>query len=280
MKRLLLITALILILGRAEAASKYFFKSAKSVLYVAPPSATASADVSDQIAEIFESSDWSFGESDDKVNDKANASNDKTPSSFVSEDIGETISDETEDKGENRGNDDVDDVDNGNDEEQVEIHHNALIISRFGSDHALHTEISVGNIADADVDAFPAKEGEKADTIFISLENENGTVEMFRIGLDEEIDEVVFLNGAVSADLLSDDDADDAKPPGGHFLPYFIGLDQIKSPVIVIMPDTGARIYFPDGKALSEQLFEKEYKIEEVRAVRDEIEIRLSKKDK
>ena len=94
MKRLLLITALILILGRAEAASKYFFKSAKSVLYVAPPSATASADVSDQIAEIFESSDWSFGESDDKVNDKANASNDKTPSSFVSEDIGETISDE------------------------------------------------------------------------------------------------------------------------------------------------------------------------------------------
>ena len=92
----------------------------------------------------------------------------------------------------------------------------------------------------------------------------------------------VLLRGAVSADLKSSDVdyADDAKPPGGHFLPYFIGLDQIKSPVIVIMPDTGSQIYFPDGKALSEQPFKEEYKIEEVRAVRDEIEIRLSKKDK
>ena len=43
------------------------------------------------------------------------------------------------------------------------------------------------------------------------------------------------------------------------------------------MPDTGARIHFPDGKALSERTFEDEYKIEEVRAVRDEIEIRLKK---
>ena len=71
-KRLLLITALLSILVRTEAASetasKYFFKSAKSVLYVSPPSATASADTSDQIAGIFVSSDWSAGESDDKVN--------------------------------------------------------------------------------------------------------------------------------------------------------------------------------------------------------------------
>ena len=258
----------------SEAASKYYFKSAKSVLYVSPPSATASAD--DQIAEIFENSDWSAGESNDKV---------------ASEDIGETIetkvNDESDDEtgvvGENRSNNDVDDgngvddVDDGNDEEQVEIHHNALIISRLGADHALHTEISVENIAEADVDAFPAKEGEKADTIFISLENESGTVEMFRIGLDEEIDQVVFLEGVVSADLLSEDDADDAKPSGGHFLPYFIGLDQIKSPVIVIMPNTGSQIYFPDGKALSEQTFEEEYRIEEIRAVRDEIEIRLKR---
>ena len=290
-KRLLLITALLSILVRAEAASeaasKYFFKSAKSVLYVSPPSATASSDASDQIAGIFVSSDWPTGESDDKANDKVNASKDKKPDS--SEDVGQMIPDEPGENGENNGDDGVDD---GNDEEQgIESHdvssndlskipHNALIISRFGSDHALHTEISVGNIAEADVDAFPAKEGEKADTIFISLENENGTVEMFRIGLDEEIDEVVFLKGAVSADLLSDDEADDAKPPGGHFLPYFIGLDQIKSPVIVIMPDTGEQIYFPDGKTLSEQPFKEEYKIEEIRAVRNEIEIRLSKKDK
>ena len=256
----------------SEAASKYYFKSAKSVLHVAPPSATASADVSDQIAEIFESSDWSLGESDDKVN----ASNDKKPNS--SEDIGETISDETGENSENNDDDGVDDEDQDvSSNDLSKIPHNALIISRLGTDHALHTEISVENIAEADVDAFPAKEGEKTDTIFISLENESGTVEMFRIGLDEEIDEVVFLNGAVSADLLSDDYADDAKPPGENFLPCFIGLDQIKSPVIVIMPDTGEQIYFPDGKALSERTFEDEYKIEEVRAVRDEIEIRLKK---
>ena len=208
MKRLLLITALILILERAEAASKYYFKSAKSVLYVAPPSATASADASDQIAGIFVSSDWSTGESDDK----ANASNDKTPSSFVSEDIGETI--ESGENGENNDDDGVNDEDqNVSSNDLSKTYHNALIISRLGADHALHTEISVENIAEADVDTFPAKEGEKADTIFISLENENGTVEMFRIGLDEEIDDVVFLEGAVSADLLTDDGTDDAKPP-------------------------------------------------------------------
>ena len=214
-ERLLLISALILILGRAEAASKYFFKSAKSVLYVSPPSATESADASDQIAEIFESSDWSAGESDDKVN----ASKDKKPNS--SEDMGQMIPDETGENGENsdeNGDDDGDRDVSSND--LSKIPHNALIISRLGSDHALHTEISVGNIAEADVDAFPAKEGEKADTIFISLENENGTVEMFRRGLNEEIDQVVFLEGVVSADLVSDDDA---KPPGGHSLPCFIG---------------------------------------------------------
>ena len=81
---------------------------------------------------------------------------DKIPSedSVIEPEEPDTNYDEADLTGENDVEQDI----NSND---LKIRHNALIISRLGADQALHTEISVENIVEADVDAFPEKEGEK-----------------------------------------------------------------------------------------------------------------------
>ena len=165
----------------------------------------------------------------------------------------------------------------------VPPHHNALIISRLTEKHSLHTEINVDNITSNDqvfIDVFSGdvQSGETtADSVFISFENEEGTIETVRIGLDAEqgggIDNITVLDG-VSTALPDNTELQDAH----HLDDASLGLDQIKSPVIVILPDTDERFYFTDGKKLKEQVFSKDYGIESVRAVRDELEIRLIRK--
>ena len=66
----------------------------------------------------------------------------------------------------------------------------------------------------------------------------------------------------------------------GYTLDWFIGLDQLRSPVIVILPETNEQYYFPNGTALANYAnFAQEYRVAEVRATtRAEIEVRLEKK--
>ena len=82
---------------------------------------------------------------------------------------------------------------------------------------------------------------------------------------------------------ISDTAPDTASVPAsvlGHSLESFIGLDQISSPIIVILPSTNEQYYFADGRALAAyDRFDQDYKILEVRATtRAEIEIRLVRK--
>ena len=162
--------------------------------------------------------------------------------------------------------------------EAVAIHHNALIISRLiPEDHSLHTEINVDNITSSDqifFDVFSGDQeaGTEADSVFISFENENGTVQTVRIGLDEQIDNITVLD-AVTETRQTVSSSDE-----NHHIDDFLGLEQIRSPLIVIIPDTNERIYFIDSKALLDHVFQEQYRIESVRAIRDEMEIRLIKK--
>ena len=172
-------------------------------------------------------------------------------------------------------------------------HHNALIISRLTEDNSLHTEIEVDNIASNDqifIDVFsgdvfsPASSGddqeeisEAADTVFISFENENGTVKSVRIGLDDQdgggIDRITVLDG-ISEQQPASQDANHSH----HIDDSSFGLEQFHSPIIVIMPPNDERIYFEDGRKLKEQVFSKDYEIGEIRAVQNEVQIRLVEK--
>ena len=164
--------------------------------------------------------------------------------------------------------------------EAVAIHHNALIISRLiPEDHSLHTEINVDSITSSNqvfIDVFSGdQEAEtEADSVFISFENENGTVQTVRIGLDEQIDNITVLDG------ISGETSQQTASSQDEFnhIDSFLELEQIRSPVIVVIPDTNERIYFSNGSALLNHVFQEQYMIESVRAVRDEMEIRLIKK--
>ena len=95
------------------------------------------------------------------------------------------------------------------------------------------------------------------------------------------------LSESASSDLAAIPDAknisDTASVPApvlGHTLESFIGLDQLASPVIVILPSTNEQYYFANGKALAAyDRFDQEYRVLEVRATtRAEIEVRLIRK--
>lgn len=88
-----------------------------------------------------------------------------------------------------------------------------------------------------------------------------------------------------SSDLAAISDASNTNDVSGdvntgYALDWFIGLDQLKSPIIVILPSTNEYYYFADGRALAAyKNFDQEYKISEIRATtRAEIEVRLDKK--
>ena len=98
------------------------------------------------------------------------------------------------------------------------------------------------------------------------------------------------LSKAASSDLaaipdaknISDTAPDTATAPSvlGHTLESFIGLDQLASPIIVILPSTNEQYYFADGRALAAyDRFDQDYKISDIRATtRAEIEVRLVRK--
>ena len=82
---------------------------------------------------------------------------------------------------------------------------------------------------------------------------------------------------------ISDTAPDTASVPApvlGHTLESFIGLDQLASPIIVILPSTNEQYYFADGRALAAyDRFDQEYRVLEVRATtRAEIEVKLVRK--
>ena len=190
---------------------------------------------------------------------------------------------------------------------------NALIISRLTEKHSLRTEIEVDNITSQDavfIDVFSfsgdvpsastsgdwgdtQEDGsgrvDAADTVFISFENEDRVVKTVRIGIDAEqgggIDKITILDG-ISERTSEPSEPVDTAPQDfqqdSHHSHYVddstFALEQIKSPIIVILPDTDERMYFIDGKALKEQVFSRDYGIEGIKAVRDEVEIRLIRK--
>ena len=208
------------------------------------------------------------------------------------------------DNGDGRDTAVSDDEENEDEEDQqsdgtetVAVHHNALIISRLTENHSLHTEINVENISSDQVfiDVFSGDQeaatnaATAADTVFISFENENGVVKTVRIGLDEQIDNITVLDGisetqqtASSSDgrerqTVDIDGANEAASQEFH-LDSSLELEQIRSPVIIILSDTNERVYFSNGSALIDHVFQEQYRIESVRAVRDGMEIWLIKK--
>ena len=84
-------------------------------------------------------------------------------------------------------------------------------------------------------------------------------------------------NGA-AVQTVGNAGANEATPEEIHHIDTSFALEQIRSPLIVIILDTYERIYFIDCKALSQQAFQEQYGIGEIRAVRDEMKIRLIRK--
>ena len=212
-----------------------------------------------------------------------------------------TSDDEGQEEPEETGQDDNMAISSGdNDQQQTgkdeiddavpHLGRNALIISRLTEKHSLRTEIEVDNITSNDsvfIDVFSgdlqlaAQSGdiETADSVFISFENEEGTIETVRIGIDAEqggIDNIVVLDGISEALPVGSKPA--SEDSQHHIDDASLGLEQIKSPIIIILPDTDERMYFIDGKKLKEQVFSRDYRIEGIKAVRDEVEIRLVEK--
>lgn len=90
----------------------------------------------------------------------------------------------------------------------------------------------------------------------------------------------VPLSEAASSDLAASTDTATAPSVWGHSLESFIGLDQLASPIIVILPSTNEQYYFANGKALAAyDRFDQDYRISDIRATtRAEIEVRLVRK--
>ena len=85
---------------------------------------------------------------------------------------------------------------------------------------------------------------------------------------------------AISDTVIPNASGDVSNVNTGYTLDWFIGLDQLRSPIIVILPETNEQYYFPNGTALAHYAnFAQEYRISEINATtRAEIEVRLEKK--
>ena len=265
--------------------SNFFYASPTVVLEVKYTPPLVSASPADRADTVSGDEGQTAEESDDNDNtlDMAVSSDDQLPEEPA------------------EGTEDTDPAEEDGEDSAVSVgHHNALIISRLLTEkHSLHTEIEVDNIASNDqifIDVFsgdvfsPASSGddqeeisEAADTVFISFENENGTVKSVRIGIDDEqgrggIDNIVVLDGISEPATPASQDAHSS-----HIIDdSSFDFEQIKSPIVIILPNTegtaGERIYFEDGRELKMHVFSKDYGIGEIKAVRDEVEIRLIEK--
>lgn len=262
MKKIICLIIILIAIG-AEASSKYYYATAKTEFNLSLPVKNVSGDNESSAAT--------------QENSQENSSDDaKMPEKVLSEDEknNENNTDETE---EAENTEDIEEADNPDNAETVET---ALIVSRLEKT-SFYTSIAVKNINDAYVDLLSGDEIGKADTIFISLENEDGVIKTLRIGLDEAIDKLLFAEinsdqSVISQNVTGMTDIADVTNLNDeqHFIQYFVALDRLTSPVILIKPD-GEHIYFENGKALAAQPFEQEYEIESIKAVRDEFEIRI-----
>ena len=271
MKKIICLIIILIAIG-AEASSKYYYATAKTEFNLNLPVKNVSAD--------NESSATTQENSQENSSDDA-----KMPEKVLSEDEknNENNTDETE---EAENTEDIEEADNANNAnnsdiaETVETVETALIVSRLEKT-SFYTSIAVKNINNVYVDLLSGDEIGKADTIFISLENEDGVIKTLRIGLDEAIDKLLFAEinsdqSVISQNVTGMTDIADVTNLNDeqHFIQYFVALDRLTSPVILIKPD-GEHIYFENGKALAAQPFEKEYEIESIKAVRDEFEIKI-----
>ena len=265
MKKIICLIIILIVIG-AEASSKYYYATAKTEFNLSLPVKNVSAD--------NESSATTQENSQENSSDDA-----KMPEKVLSEDEknNENNTDETE---EAENADDVEEADNADNAYNTDIAETALIVSHLEKT-SFYTSIAVKNINDVYVDLLSGDEIGKADTIFISLENEDGVIKSLRIGLDEAIDKLLFAEinsdqSVISQNVTGMTDIADVTNLNDeqHFIQYFVALDRLTSPVILIKPD-GEHIYFENGKALAAQPFEKEYEIESIKAVRDEFEIKI-----
>ena len=265
MKKIICLIIILIAIG-AEASSKYYYATAKTEFNLSLPVKNVSGDNESSAAT--------------QENSQENSSDDaKMPEKVLSEDEknNENNTDETE---EAENTEDIEEADNPDNADIAETVETALIVSRLEKT-SFYTSIAVKNINDAYVDLLSGDEIGKADTIFISLENEDGVIKTLRIGLDEAIDKLLFAEinsdqSVISQNVTGMTDIADVTNLNDeqHFIQYFVALDRLTSPVILIKPD-GEHIYFENGKALAAQPFEKEYEIESIKAVRDEFEIRI-----
>ena len=265
MKKIICLIIILIAIG-AEASSKYYYATAKTEFYLSLPVKNVSGDNESSAAT--------------QENSQENSSDDaKMPEKVLSEDEknNENNTDETE---EAENTEDIEEADNPDNADIAETVETALIVSRLEKT-SFYTSIAVKNINDAYVDLLSGDEIGKADTIFISLENEDGVIKTLRIGLDEAIDKLLFAEinsdqSVISQNVTGMTDIADVTNLNDeqHFIQYFVALDRLTSPVILIKPD-GEHIYFENGKALAAQPFEKEYEIESIKAVRDEFEIKI-----
>ena len=245
--------------GEAESNSRYYCSSPTIILEVKSPTAL--------FAPLIPPESWDGSDTA--------TSDDKNPDHRDNGNSGDTaVSDNEENEDE--------DAQQSDDTETMAVHHNASIISKLTENHSLHTVINVDNISSDQIfiDVFSGDQeaGTEANTVFISFENENGTVKTVRIGIDEDqggIDNITVLDG-VSETQQTQQIA--SSPDEFHHIDSSLGLEQIRSPVIIILPDTNERLYFSNGLALLNHVFQEQYRIENIRAVRDEMEIRLVKK--
>ena len=265
MKKIICLIIILIAIG-AEASSKYYYATAKTEFNLSLPVKNVSAD--------------NESGATTQENSQENSSDDaKMPEKVLSEDEknNENNTDETE---EAENTEDIEEADNPDNADIAETVETALIVSRLEKT-SFYTSIAVKNINDAYVDLLSGDEIGKADTIFISLENEDGVIKTLRIGLDEAIDKLLFAEinsdqSVISQNVTGMTDIADVTNLNDeqHFIQYFVALDRLTSPVILIKPD-GEHIYFENGKALATQPFEKEYEIESIKAVRDEFEIKI-----
>ena len=271
MKKIICLIIILIAIG-AEASSKYYYATAKTEFNLSLPVKNVSGDNESSAAT--------------QENSQENSSDDaKMPEKVLSEDEknNENNTDETEEAENTEDIEEADNPDNANNADNADIAETvetALIVSRLEKT-SFYTSIAVKNINDAYVDLLSGDEIGKADTIFISLENEDGVIKTLRIGLDEAIDKLLFAEinsdqSVISQNVTGMTDIADVTNLNDeqHFIQYFVALDRLTSPVILIKPD-GEHIYFENGKALATQPFEKEYEIESIKAVRDEFEIRI-----
>ncbi len=268
MKKIICLIIILIAIG-AEASSKYYYATAKTEFNLSLPVKNVSGDNESSAAT--------------QENSQENSSDDATmPEKVLSEDEknNENNTDETEEAENTEDIEEADNADNANNADIAETVETALIVSRLEKT-SFYTSIAVKNINDAYVDLLSGDEIGKADTIFISLENEDGVIKTLRIGLDEAIDKLLFAEinsdqSVISQNVTGMTDIADVTNLNDeqHFIQYFVALDRLTSPVILIKPD-GEHIYFENGKALAAQPFEQEYEIESIKAVRDEFEIRI-----